>query len=118
MKRLLSKEFVGGREELWWLHTGPDGNDRITVESVQDVEPILDQNKREYASAPTRFGDGALHKVATIPATVIEEICRIKQIPFGEMIQGKSDRAQRIWSRLLNDPQFRSFRTRPGRIAI
>src|SRR3546814_10593245 len=76
MKRLLSKENVGGREELWWLHTGDDGKDRITVETVQDVEPILDQNKREFAAASDRFGKGSFHKVATIPSTVIEEICR------------------------------------------
>lgn len=118
MKRLLGRENVGGRQELWWLHTGDDGNERITLETVQDVEPLLDQNKREYADAPTRFGDGAFHKVATIPMTVIEEICRIKKIPFAEMIQGRSDKAQHIWNHLLNDPEFRYFRTRPGRIAI
>lgn len=118
MSRLLSTEYVGGRVENWYLHTGDDGKDRITVETVQDVEPILDQNKREFAAASDHFGKGTFHKVATIPSTVIEEICRIKQIPFGELIQGQSDQAQHIWKHLLNDPEFLYFRTRPGRVAI
>lgn len=118
MKRLLSTENVGGRTELWWLHTGDDGKDRITVETVQDVEPILDQNKREYAAASQSFGKGAFHKIATIPSTVIEEICRIKNISFAELMQAKTDYAQHIWKHLLNDPEFLAFRTRPGRIAI
>lgn len=116
MKRLLSTEVIGDRVEYWWHHYGEDGREKITVETVQDVEPILDRNKAEYNDAPQKFGKGSFHKVATIPATVIEEVCRIKQISFRELMQNKSDRAKHIWSHLLNAREFQAFRTRPGRV--
>lgn len=116
--RLLDKENIGGRIEKWWLHTGDDGEDRITVETVQDVEPILDANKRAFNDAPRSYDKSGMTKVADIPATVIEETCRIKGIPFREFVAAKTDRAQAAWRELLNAREFRAFRTRPGRVDV
>ena len=116
MARLLSTEDHGDRTEYWWLHTGDDGKDRITIQTVEDVAPILDRNKQEFNAAPQKFGNGTFHKVASIPATVIEEVCRIKKISFRELMTNKSDLAKYIWNHLLNDSELRSFRTRPGRV--
>ena len=114
MAKLISSGLIDGRVQNYWLHPGDDGNDNITVETVQDVEPILERNKRAYNDAPTRFGPGDFHKVADIPVTVIEDIARVRKIPFPELMQGRTDRAQAIWDDLVNGRDFRLFRTRPG----
>ena len=42
MAKLLGRETVNGITENYWLHTGDDGDDRITVETIHDVEPLFD----------------------------------------------------------------------------
>ncbi|HAM59616.1 MAG TPA: hypothetical protein DC063_00515 [Arenimonas sp.] len=116
MSKLIDVIQLGlGRAERWWMHHGADNRKKITVETVQDVEPILKANRREFNAAPARFGGGEhFHKVASIPATVIEEMCRVEKIPFAEMMARKSERSKRVWRKLLYDRDFRAFRTRPG----
>jgi len=116
MSRLIDVIRLGlGRAERWWMHWGADGRKKITVETVQDAEPILKANRREFNAAPARFGGGEhFHKLASIPVTVIEEVCRLEGIPVREMMERKSERARRIWGKLLNGRDFRAFRTRPG----
>lgn len=115
MRRHLHSENIGGRTEHWYL-VDEDGKKSIGIQTVQDVEPILEANKTEFNSAPSDFRKGAFHKVASIPATVIEDACSKHHIPYQELAQGKTDRAQRIWNGLLNAREFRYFRTRPGRV--
>lgn len=118
MKRLLSRENVGGREERWWKHFDGNGNPVTTVETVQDAAPIIARNKRAFNDAPSRYGKGDFHKVADIPVTVIEATARLKEIPFKEFMQCRTDRAQRAWKELLNSRDMRAFRTRPGRVDV
>jgi hypothetical protein len=117
MARLLGSEFSfdGGLEKTW-LHTGDDGKDRITVERVVDVDPVLKRNAEEFNSQSGGFMRGDMHKVASIPAIVMEQMARKHQIPFAELIAGKSEKARFVWSELLNGREFRAFRTKPGRI--
>jgi hypothetical protein len=112
--KLLDVVNIGGRTEKWYRE--PDG--KITVYTVQDAEPILDANKRAYNEAPSTFGKGAFHKVASIPVTVIEEACRIHQMKLAELVAAKTDKAQRVWNELLNARDLRYFRTRPGRVDL
>jgi hypothetical protein len=116
--KLLGVERVFAGVERHWLHTGDDGKDRITVETVQDVEPILKANTAEYNSAPDKFGKGDMHKVASIPAVVLEDACRIHNISFAELMDQKTDKSKRIWNDLLNGREFRKFRTRPGYVKV
>ena len=116
MKRLLGVTNIGGRIERDWLHTDNLANDVITTETVQDVEPIIKRNRDKYNSASDSFGKGELHEIAEIPATVIEQKWRESGMPFREVIGGKSDRAVKFWNEILNAPEFRYFRTRPGRV--
>lgn len=116
--KLLGVERIGGRIVRDWLHTDGAGKDVITTETVQDVEPILERNKRKYNDAPQRFGSGAFHEVADIPATVIEKEIREQNISLRELVQCKTDKAQAIWRKLLNDRDLRGFRTRPGRVDV
>lgn len=115
MAKLLGTERNGTRVDRYWLHTGDDGNDRITVETVEDVEPILDMNTFEMNN-PVKDIPGIGRKVASIPATVIEELCRLKKISFRELMAAKTDRAISLWNQLLNDRDLCRLRTAPGRV--
>jgi hypothetical protein len=113
VSKLLHTERFGSRIEKWWMH-----DDSITVETVEDVKPLLDSNKRQYNDSPERFGKDPMHKVASIPGTVLEEACRVHQISFRELMAQKTDKSVRIWNELLNGREWRAFRTRPGHVNV
>ena len=112
MKQLLDVERIGNRTHYWWKHWD-DGEKKITLQTYEDVQSTLDANKRAYNDAPKRF-ENPVNKIASIPFNVVEHFCKINKISFSEMQEAKSDRAQKMWNRLLNDPDLRNFRTRPG----
>lgn len=116
MKLLGTEATFDGGIEKTWLHTGDDNKDRITVQRIVDVDPVLKRNAEEFNSASGGFMRGDMHKVASIPAIVLENAARFHQMPFGELIQGRSEKAQRVWNDLLNGREFQKFRTKPGRI--
>jgi hypothetical protein len=116
--KILGAEVVPGGVQKTWLHTGDDGKDRITVETIVDVEPILKRNAEEYASASSSYMKGDMHKVASIPAIAIEQACRFHQISFRELMARKSDKSRMVWNELLNGRDFRAFRTKPGVVRI
>jgi hypothetical protein len=116
--KLLGAEAIQGGVEKTWLHTDNDGKDCITVEKVVDVEPILKRNAEEFASASSSYMQGDLHKVASIPAIVLEEMCRIHEIKFRDLMARKCDKSKKIWNELLNGRDFRAFRTKPGVVRI
>lgn len=113
MKRLLHKQNTDHRMEYWWLHTGDNGEEQITVEFVEDVEPIFERVKRQR-DMPNK---GDLRHVASIPETVIEETARINANAWGirtseafrEIMQGKTDRAQSVWKMLCKGRDYRKF---------
>lgn len=116
--KLLGTENIGGRIQRDWLHKDDFGRDVITTETLQDVEPVLEEAKVSYNDSPRRFGRGAMHRVAEIPFTVAEEACRIHKIPWLDFWHQRTDEARRLWNDLLNGRDFRAFRTRPGRIKV
>ncbi len=115
MKKLMDAIDLGGRVQYDWLHYGDDGRKKITTETVQDVQPILDQNQREYNDAPTRM-QGDFVKVATIPETFFEDFCKMNDISFSEMMLGQTEKAQALWNKLLNDRDLSKLRTHPGHV--
>jgi hypothetical protein len=124
MKKLLGVERNNGRVERTWSHYDADGKASITVETVQDVAPILDANKRQYNDAPSKWGDFA--KVASIPTVVIENTAKgcaalwgisVREA-YSEIVASKTDRARQVWRELLNSREFRYFRTRPGYVPV
>lgn len=118
-RRLLGSERVGDVIHRYWSH---DGN--ITVESVQDVEPILEANKRKYNDAPSTW-KGDVHSIANIPGVLINRLCYDKAKEWGcnavdvfrELCQG-SDRANKVLNEMLNSREFMYLRTRPGRVDL
>jgi hypothetical protein len=117
MAKLLGTEVNGPSVDRYWLHTGDDGKDRITVATTEDVEPVIEANKAQYNN-PAKTQDGLGRKVASIPGVVIMELCRIHKISFRELMLGKTERSQSIMNGFLNDPAFRGFRTAPGRVDV
>ena len=113
MAKLLHTENIGGgRFERWWLHTDDVGDDVITVETTQDVEPIF-----KRAKMLSQINNKDLHFVASIPCNVIDEICRIKAVEWGmhaadvlqELTASKTDRCKKIWKMLCYDSDFKKF---------
>jgi len=112
VKRLLHTENIGGRVEKWWLHTDAQGKDVITVETIQDVEPVFAHVKAMTDAHRTKSD---FRFKASIPATLIEEVCRLKAIDWGcktvdvfkELMSAKTDRAKGIWDMLTGDREYR-----------
>lgn len=108
MKRLFDRDPYLGITEVF--HALDDG--AFAIETIQDVEPILEANKRafnEFTSGRDGWGDGATldHKshVARIPAVIHADLRRKGII---------QDQARlKAW---LNDPDNAVFRTRPGNV--
>lgn len=92
-------------------------NGELVIKREQDVEPILDANRREinevtswrpYASGRK---DVALRKVAEIPNVVIE-----RWMKEGINIFSPDPDMQKKFKAKLNDPDWKWLRTFPGRL--
>jgi hypothetical protein len=83
--------------------------DRMTIERVQDIEPILEKNKRSFNDAPINW-KGEFHHVGSIPHVIIEKYKNDTGIDLlrpeyrGELLK------------FLDRPENRMFRTRPGKL--
>jgi hypothetical protein len=92
-----------------YFHASDDG-DSFTIEEVQQVAGIIEQNKIQYnmfTSGRDSWGDGATlnekSQVARIPNSIVNQLIQ----------QGiwQDEKARRRW---INDPDNRCWRTRPG----
>lgn len=88
------------------------GNERMVFATEQDCAPIVKRNRvlLNAGSPTTRLnpGDGWRH-VASIPLAVCESWAK-----QGAMIWRPED--FKLITKLLNDSEYRDFRTAPGRI--
>lgn len=91
--------------------TAKDG--KVVVCRTQDVEPYIEQNKRELAEAPTwrPYANTNLRKVASIPNVVVEQWMR-----EGLNIFDPSPETQRKIAAKLNSNEYQYLRTYPGRV--
>lgn len=81
-----------------------EAEDKLTIERVQDVEPLLIHNKAE-AEDFTRYGD--LCKIASIPMVLIEKWKNEEGVDI--MKPGTED----FLARKLLDPDYAHLRTVP-----
>ena len=88
---------------IQWYHEDDEGN--IYLESAQDVESIIENNKTQFNQTDkhTRWGEG--QKVASIPLSIFYS-------PEFQAIR-KDERKLAQW---LNSPDNRAFRTREGTV--
>jgi hypothetical protein len=117
MATLLSQEWIGGRLEKTWVHIGEDGRKKITVETVQDVAPVMEDAK---ALSQNVNRNSVLRFKAHVTGTQLEEACRIASKVWGitfrdcfsEVMQGKTDRAKGIWRTLTEGRDFAKLQAR------
>jgi hypothetical protein len=81
-----------------------DVNDTFTIARAEDIEPLMEMNKYISNETPGNWR-GDVHRVASIPATVVQELRQKGILNNPERL--------RVW---LNDPENRVFRTRPGQV--
>lgn len=103
-----STRILGGVERIW---TDDDGS--VVDEFIQDVEPILDMNKRHQCGDIPRSSlaaGEAFHKVASIPLVVAWKWKR----ELGVDVFNR-DHQQRVEA-LLNDPDWAYLKTTSGHV--
>lgn len=84
-------------------------DDAVTIRRVQDVEPILENNKALFNSDDGYTPSRDLRRVASIPLSVIEEWMK-------EGVNIFDPNCAAAIRRRLNDPQYLYLRTAPGRV--
>lgn len=86
--------------------------DKTHIVSTQDVEPIFNNNKRQYNDAGG-FKSEVFNKKASIPFVVLFKWLQEKGIRYDEFMQ---DPEGKILRRFLNDPDNKFCLTRPGKV--
>ena len=87
---------------------------QFTIERVQDVEPILDNNKRLLNDGTNGYSKTKdLKRVASIPLVVIEQWMKKDGVNFLSL---SGPERQKYLRKKLNDPDNRWLRTSDGRL--
>jgi hypothetical protein len=90
---------------------GLNDKDEITLQTEQNVDALIEQNKKEYNNAETKWSDQLFgNKVASIPFTAIDKLNK------QGIMKGFTVLDQKKFFAWLNDPDNRFFRTKQGRI--
>ena len=88
---------------------GLNDKDEITIKQEQDVTELIEQNKKEYNNAETKWSDQLFgNKVASIPYTAIDKLNK------QGIMKGFTVLDQKRFFAFLNDPDNLYFRTKPG----
>lgn len=87
-----------------------DENDKVHIQRVQDVEPIIKLNNEMYnmQTSPNYSDSNGNHLVARIPLVMIEHW---KTLGF-DWYQS-TDNERRVW---LDKPEHIMFKVRPGKL--
>ena len=88
-----------------------NNKDELILEQQEDVSSLVEQNKKEYNSADTKWSDQLFgNKVASIPNIAIDKLNQEGIMRGFEILDQKRFFA---W---LNDRDNVAFRTKPGRL--
>ena len=92
------------------FHSNADETE-FTINTRQDVEPILEENKQAYNQygdklTPGKAGEGV--RVASIPTNIWNQ--------WMKETNGEIQRDHNLMKRYLNDPDNKYFRTTPTRV--
>jgi hypothetical protein len=87
-----------------FFHSGSDGS--LTVRRVQDVEPIIENNKA-LQNEPQNKSE-VFRRVGSIPCVIIEKWMNEDGVPFFQL---PAYELGRYISRKLRDPDYRWLRT-------
>ena len=90
---------------------GLNDKDEITVQQEQNVDALIEQNKKEYNNAETKWSDQLFgNKVASIPFAAIDKLNK------EGIMKGFTVLDQKRFFAWLNDPANLYFRTKPGQL--
>ena len=92
------------------FHYDHDGDTTI-IQRVQDVEPIIENNKRLRAEGRGYSPSRELRRVASIPLVVVERWIQEDGVNF--MALGPKEKSAYL-RRKLNDPDNRAWRNSDG----
>ena len=108
----MSKRLVVDREPYRRtdFHFDESG-DKFTLNTVQDAQPIVDENKRKM----NQYGDklsvgkrGEWHHAATIPINVWEQ--------WMQDTNGAIEKDSKLLAAYINDPDYKYFKVAPTNI--
>ena len=88
-----------------------DVDDKVTFNTVEDAQPVVDANKRkfnDYGDKLTPGKRGEWHHAAKIPATVWEQWIRDTN--------GAIAKDSKLLAKYLNDPDNKYFKVSPTNI--
>lgn len=100
-KRLFDHDPLTGITR--WFHYD-DENDHFYIQTQQETEDVVDQNRREANEAGSGW-KGDWHKVASIPLTI-----------FMDLQKKGITQDQAALKKWLNDPNNAYFRTKHGAV--
>jgi hypothetical protein len=100
-KKLFSHDDLTGITK-WW-HDNRDGT--VTIETVQDMNPILEANQENYKHTDKHTKWGDMSRVASIPLTIYYDLLKRGIL--------NDENAMKKW---LNSEEGRPFRTRAGKV--
>lgn len=111
--KLLDAEKSMGIVTKTWKHTDGAGNDVITTETTQDVNPTFKKVKelsRGSTSKDFKFA-------ASIPANVVNDLVYKAAASWGvkpkavfeELMASKTDRAKELWRTMVKGRDYRKF---------
>jgi len=90
---------------------GLNDKDEITLQTAQNVDALIEQNKKEYNNAETKWSDQLFgNKVASIPFTAIDKLNK------QGIMKGFTVLDQKKFFAWLNDPDNLFFRTKKGHL--
>lgn len=86
-----------------------DTDNGLTVERVQDVEPVLDGCHARRVSGMT--GSSEMRHVASLPLVLVERYCNTHGITFNEFMSDTKHAKS-----MVNDPALAAFRIWEGKL--
>ena len=90
---------------------GLNDKDEITIKQEQDVSALIEQNKKEYNNAETKWSNQLFgNKVASIQFAAIDKLNK------QGIMKGFTVLDQKRFFAFLNDPENLYFRTKPGQL--
>jgi hypothetical protein len=101
-KKLFDKDDVTGITKIWHYDAEKD---EATIETLQDVAPIIEMNKIDQTQSGNTGWKGEWHHVARIPLSVFYKL----------KAEGKLD-DEAYMKRWLNDSENRFFRVKEGQV--
>ena len=103
------KKFTDDRGKT--TSVGLNDKDEITIKQEQDVSELIEQNKKEYNNADSKWSDELFgNKVASIPFTAINKLNK------EGIMKGFTVLDQKRFFAWLNNPENLFFRTKPGQL--